>query len=112
METGRRRVTRALIELTAIKQRVAALQSDVTHQQADVAALRSRVGEFASAQYRSDGMDTTVQLLLASQPDDFLARMSTVASLTERQSAPAPRSGRSKRCLPRSRPPAQRSRPG
>lgn len=74
-------------ELTAIKQRVAALQSDVTRQQAAVAALRNRVGQFASAQYRSDGMDTTVQLLLASQPDDFLARMSTTASLTDQQGA-------------------------
>ncbi len=74
-------------ELTAIKQRVAALQSDVARQQAAVAALRTRVGQFASAQYRSDGMDTTVQLLLASQPDDFLARMSTTASLTDQQGA-------------------------
>jgi len=74
-------------QLTAIKLRVAALQSDVTRQQAAVAALRSRVGQFASAQYRSDGMDTTVQLLLASQPDDFLARMSTTASLTDQQGA-------------------------
>lgn len=74
-------------ELTAIKKRVSALQSDVTRQQAAVTALRDRVGQFASAQYRSDGMDTTVQLLLASQPDDFLARMSTTASLTDQQGA-------------------------
>lgn len=74
-------------ELTVIKQRVAALQSDVSRQQSAVAAMRNRVGQFASAQYRSDGMDTTVQLLLASQPDDFLARMSTTASLTDQQGA-------------------------
>jgi cell wall-associated NlpC family hydrolase len=74
-------------ELTAIKQRVAALQSDVTRQQAAVATLRNRVGQFAAAQYRSDGKDTTVQLLLATQPDDFLSRMSTTASLTDQQGA-------------------------
>jgi len=74
-------------QLASIKQRVAALQSDVTRQQAAVDALRNRVGQFASAQYRSDGMDITVQLLLASQPDDFLARMSTTAALTDQQGA-------------------------
>ncbi len=74
-------------ELTTIGSRVAALQSDVTSQQAAVSALRSRVGQFASAQYRSDGMDTTVQLLLASEPDDFLTRMSATASLTDQQGA-------------------------
>ncbi len=74
-------------QLTDIQARVRALESDVTRQEKTVAALRDRVGQFAAAQYRSDGMDTTVQLLLADQPDDFLTRMSTTASLTDQQGA-------------------------
>lgn len=65
--------------------RLEKLQADTKRQQQKVAVLRSHIGQRAAADYRTGGMDTTVQLLLAKNPDDFLAQMTTAQSLAGQQ---------------------------
>ena len=68
-----------------IKAHLAVLNADVARQQKAVDTRRSQVGQFAAAQYRTGGIDTTTQLFLARAPDDFLARLSTTESVNEHQ---------------------------
>ena len=68
-----------------IKAHLAVLNADVARQQKSVDERRSQVGQFAAAQYRAGGIDTTSQLFLAKAPDDFLARLSTTESVNQQQ---------------------------
>lgn len=61
------------------------LKADSKRQQQKVAALRRHIGQLAAADYRTGGMDTTVQLLLAKNPDDFLAHMTTAQAFAGQQ---------------------------
>jgi cell wall-associated NlpC family hydrolase len=65
--------------------RLEKLKADTKRQLQKVAALRSHIGQRAAADYRTGGMDTTVQLLLAKNPDDFLAQMTTAQALAGQQ---------------------------
>jgi peptidoglycan hydrolase CwlO-like protein len=68
-----------------IRAHLAVLNADVARQQKVVDERRTQVGQFAAAQYRTGGIDTTTQLFLAKAPDDFLARLSTTESVNEQQ---------------------------
>lgn len=72
-------------QMKDIKTHLAVLNADVARQQKAVDERRSQVGQFAAAQYRSGGIDTTTQLFLAKAPDDFLARLSTTESVNQQQ---------------------------
>ncbi|MEU9200338.1 NlpC/P60 family protein [Streptomyces sp. DT224] len=48
------------------------LQSAAARKQSGLNTLRNQLGAIASAQYRSGGLDPSVQLLLSSDPDEFL----------------------------------------
>lgn len=61
------------------------LKADTKRQQHKVAALRRHIGQLAAADYRTGGMDTTVQLLLAKNPDEFLAHMTTAQAFAGQQ---------------------------
>ncbi|MEU5538316.1 NlpC/P60 family protein, partial [Streptomyces sp. NPDC020362] len=47
--------------------------------------LRDGLGSLATAQYRSGGIDSSVQLFLSSDPDDFLDKASTLDQLSSQQ---------------------------
>ncbi|MFF3627577.1 NlpC/P60 family protein [Streptomyces sp. NPDC002164] len=49
--------------------------------------LRTSLGSLATAQYRSGGLDPSVQLFLSSDPDTYLERAAALNRLTERQAA-------------------------
>lgn len=70
----------------AIERRLKKLNADLERQRAEVRALRDEIGAFAAAEYRTGGMDTTMQLLLADDPDRFLAQMSSARALSGQQS--------------------------
>ena len=72
-------------QLNAIDRRVRKLTVDVDSQQQRVTSMRADIGEFAAAQYRTGGVDSTVQVLVADNPDEFLARMSTVKAYSAQQ---------------------------
>ncbi|WP_406394931.1 NlpC/P60 family protein [Streptomyces sp. NBC_00887] len=68
-----------------LKKQVDAIQDKVAREQADLNTLRRELGAIATAQYRSGGIDPSVQLFLASDPDSFLDQASALDQLTAKQ---------------------------
>ena len=72
-------------QMKVIKRRVRKLNADVARQQRRLDALRGMIGQFAAAEYRAGGIDTTVQLLVGDDPEDFLAQMTTAEAFAGQQ---------------------------
>jgi peptidoglycan DL-endopeptidase CwlO len=72
-------------KLRTLEQRLAQYQAAVQKQQAKVTALQHGMGAVAAAQYRSGGMDQTLQLLLSDDPELFLERSAALNQITDRQ---------------------------
>ncbi|MCM2414589.1 MULTISPECIES: C40 family peptidase [unclassified Streptomyces] len=68
-----------------LEKQVDALQDKVARGQQELNTLRSGLGSLAAAQYRSGGIDPSVQLFLASDPDSFLDQASALDQLTAKQ---------------------------
>ncbi|KPC79681.1 C40 family peptidase, partial [Streptomyces sp. NRRL S-4] len=68
-----------------LKKQADALQDKVARGQDELNTLRGQLGSFATAQYRSGGLDPSVQLLLSSDPDSFLEQASALDQLTAKQ---------------------------
>ncbi|MFJ4962211.1 putative endopeptidase precursor [Streptomyces sp. ADI96-02] len=68
-----------------LKKQVDALQDKVARGQDELNTLRGELGSIATAQYRSGGIDPSVALFLASDPDDFLDEASALDQLTVKQ---------------------------
>ncbi|GAA4842786.1 C40 family peptidase [Kitasatospora terrestris] len=67
------------------QQDTARLQDRIAQQQERINGLRESLGGLAAAQYRSGGIDPTVQLVLSSDPDDYLARAGSAERFTAQQ---------------------------
>jgi len=61
------------------------LQSNLARLQADLDAASDQAGALAAAQYRSGGLDQTVQMLLSKDSGDFLTLVSQLDQVAERQ---------------------------
>lgn len=72
-------------KMTAIQRRLKKLDADLERQRAEVQGLRRQIGAFAAAEYRAGGMDSTMRLLLADDPEKFLAQMSSARALRGQQ---------------------------
>jgi cell wall-associated NlpC family hydrolase len=68
-----------------LQKEISTLQDGVARGQQDLNKLRDGLGSLATAQYRSGGIDASVQLFLSSDPDDFLDRASTLDQLSAQQ---------------------------
>lgn len=68
-----------------LQKEISTIQDDVARGQEDLNELRDGLGSLASAQYRSGGIDPSVQLFLSSDPDDFLDKASTLDQLSGQQ---------------------------
>ncbi|MEU9850637.1 NlpC/P60 family protein [Streptomyces sp. NPDC047985] len=68
-----------------LEKEVSALQDKVARGQEEINNLRSGLGSLAAAQYRSGGLDPSVQLFLSSDPDTFLDEASALGQLTAKQ---------------------------
>jgi cell wall-associated NlpC family hydrolase len=68
-----------------LEKEIGDLQDKVARGQEDLNELRSGLGSMASAQYRSGGIDPSVQLFLSADPDDFLDKASTLDQLSGQQ---------------------------
>ncbi|MFJ8923802.1 NlpC/P60 family protein [Streptomyces sp. NPDC102415] len=68
-----------------LKKQADALQDKVARGQDELNTLRAELGSLATAQYRSGGLDPSVQLLLSSDPDSFLDQASALDQLTAKQ---------------------------
>jgi cell wall-associated NlpC family hydrolase len=61
------------------------LQDETARGQEELNELRAAVGAVASAQYRNGGLDPSVQLFLASDPDAYLEQASALDQVSDRQ---------------------------
>jgi Cell wall-associated hydrolases (invasion-associated proteins) len=68
-----------------LQKQVNNLQDQVARQQAEVSSMQGALGQLASSQYRSGGIDPTVQLMLSSNPDEFLAKAASSDQVSAQQ---------------------------
>ncbi|MFH9467172.1 NlpC/P60 family protein [Streptomyces clavifer] len=68
-----------------LEKQVKDLQETSARKQAELNELRSGLGSVARAQYRSGGLDPSVQLFLSADPDAFLEQASGLDRLSARQ---------------------------
>ncbi|MFE0177041.1 NlpC/P60 family protein [Streptomyces sp. NPDC059002] len=68
-----------------LEKQIGELQDKVARGQEELNDLRGGLGSMASAQYRSGGIDPSLQLFLSSDPDDYLDKASTLDQLSSQQ---------------------------
>ncbi|MEU1040914.1 NlpC/P60 family protein [Streptomyces sp. NPDC005551] len=68
-----------------LEKQIGTLQDNVARGQEELNDLRDGLGSLATAQYRSGGIDPSLQLFLSSDPDDYLDKASTLDQLSGQQ---------------------------
>lgn len=68
-----------------LQKQISALQDSVARGQDELNELRDGIGSMATAQYRSGGIDPSLQLFLSSDPDSYLDKASTLDQLSGQQ---------------------------
>ncbi|MGW1803991.1 NlpC/P60 family protein [Streptomyces sp. NPDC002078] len=68
-----------------LQKEISTIQDNVARGQQELNKLRDGLGSLATSQYRSGGIDPSVQLFLSSNPDDFLDKASTLDQLSAQQ---------------------------
>jgi cell wall-associated NlpC family hydrolase len=68
-----------------LEKEIAQLQDQVARGQGELNELRTTLGSMASAQYRSGGIDQSLQLFLSADPDSYLDKASTLEQLSGKQ---------------------------
>ncbi|MFJ3698616.1 NlpC/P60 family protein [Streptomyces sp. NPDC090052] len=84
-----------------------ALQDRVARGQQELNTLRAGLGSIAASQYRDGGIDPSVKLFLASDPDSFLDRATDLDQLTARQAEALAKIQKKQRTLTQERTEAQ-----
>ena len=74
-------------QITASSTRVKALQAGIAKQQGQVDAVKRQIGSLAVAGYQTSGISTTAQLLLSTNPDQFLSQASTAQAFAGQQNS-------------------------
>ncbi|PJE98566.1 hypothetical protein CUT44_07715 [Streptomyces carminius] len=68
-----------------LEKQVGNLQDSVARGQGELNKLRDSLGSMATAQYRSGGIDPSLQLFLSSDPDSYLDKASALDQLSSKQ---------------------------
>ncbi|MFC7816227.1 MULTISPECIES: C40 family peptidase [unclassified Streptomyces] len=68
-----------------LQKEISTLQDNVARGQEELNELRDGLGSMASSQYRSGGIDPSLQLFLSADPDDYLDKASTLDQLSGQQ---------------------------
>ncbi|MFJ8080658.1 NlpC/P60 family protein [Streptomyces sp. NPDC096205] len=68
-----------------LQKEISTVQDNVARGQEELNELRDGLGSMASAQYRSGGIDPSLQLFLSADPDDYLDKASTLDQLSGQQ---------------------------
>ncbi|WP_405013715.1 NlpC/P60 family protein [Kitasatospora sp. NBC_01539] len=68
-----------------LQKQVTQLQDQVARQQAQVSGVQGRLAEVAAQQYRDGGISPTVQMMLSSDPDQFLSQAGSVSRMNATQ---------------------------
>jgi cell wall-associated NlpC family hydrolase len=72
----------ASAQLSDLQHKVDQIQSRITVEQGDLTNAQASLGSLASAQYKSGGVDSTLQLMLEYSPDTFLQQASAMNQIT------------------------------
>ncbi|WP_328463067.1 C40 family peptidase [Streptomyces sp. NBC_00448] len=72
-------------KLKSLQKDASNLQDQVARQQEHLNKLRDNIGAIAASQYRSGGIDPSLQLFLSSNPDDYLDQASSLDQITSLQ---------------------------
>jgi cell wall-associated NlpC family hydrolase len=73
-ETATQQYDQAVQEMAQLQQKVDAIQGQASTLQQQVNQYYGSLGQMAETQYRGSGVSSTVQLMLAQQPEQFLRR--------------------------------------
>lgn len=79
------RYHQATDELDDVERRLAKARERVKRQEARLKELITEVGGFAAATYRTGGIDPTLQVLMADDPEEYLAKASVVNAYSRQQ---------------------------
>ena len=74
-------------QISASAVRVKALQTAIAKQQSQVDGVKRQIGSLAVAGYQTSGISTTAQLLLSTNPDQFLSQASTAQAFAGQQNS-------------------------
>jgi peptidoglycan DL-endopeptidase CwlO len=85
-EAAQEAANAAQLQLAAGQRQLSTLNAQVAKAQAALASAQRSIGAFASAAYRSGGIDQTLQLLFADNPSQFLAQASELNGLSQHES--------------------------
>ena len=80
-------VHQAKIRLGEIQSDLDAIKNRANRERAEMRGVMSTINDIARAAYTSGGIDSTLQLLLAENPDEFLAQASLMGQLEQTQLA-------------------------
>jgi len=86
-----------------LEKQVGDLQDNVARGQQDLNKLRDGLGSMATAQYRTGGIDPSVQLILSSDPDTYLDKASTLDQVSGKQAESLRKIGDKQRTLKQQR---------
>jgi cell wall-associated NlpC family hydrolase len=84
-EVAAERYHQATDEIEDIERRLAKAEESVKRQEARLKELMAELGDFAAATYRSGGIDPTMQMLLADDPNEYLAQAAVLDAYTRQQ---------------------------
>ncbi|WP_427919120.1 NlpC/P60 family protein [Streptomyces sp. cg40] len=70
-----------------LQDEVDSAQERLARKQQEINELREQAGPLAAAQYRTGGIDASVQLFLSSDPDDYLEKAEVLGRTGDRQAA-------------------------
>ncbi|MFB7735937.1 NlpC/P60 family protein [Streptomyces sp. NPDC056112] len=68
-----------------LQKEISTIQDNVAHGQQELNKLRDGLGSMAAGQYRTGGIDPSLQLFLSADPDDYLDKASTLDQLSGQQ---------------------------
>jgi peptidoglycan DL-endopeptidase CwlO len=68
-----------------LQKEISTIQDNVARGQEELNELREGIGLAASAQYRTGGIDSSIQLFLSADPDDYLDKAATLDQLSGQQ---------------------------
>ncbi|KAB1145554.1 hypothetical protein F7R91_17615 [Streptomyces luteolifulvus] len=68
-----------------LQKEISTIQDNVARGQEELNELRDGIGLAAAAQYRTGSIDSSLQLFLSSDPDDYLDKASTLDQLSSQQ---------------------------
>lgn len=85
-ETATQRYDQAAQDMASLQQKVDAIQAQTSTIQQQVNKYYGSLGQLAESQYRGSGIDPTLQLMFAQQPDEFLQRAVSLQALSHGES--------------------------